>query len=219
MNHQDRYAAIDIGSNGMRLLIAKVIELNGVTSVQKLSLTRVPIRLGEDVFTTGSISDEKKDLFIKTIKAFKLLIEIYKVKDFRAVATSAMREAKNGNEIAAIIKKETNVDISLIDGKMEADLIFSTIHTQNISKSDSYLFIDVGGGITEITIFNNGKRSDSKSFKIGTVRLLENQVKEKDWEELNDWLKNISISDKNFTAIGTGVNINRYFKLSYNKHL
>ena len=109
MNYPDRYAAIDIGSNGMRLLIAKVVETNGVISVQKLSLTRVPIRLGEDVFTTGNISDEKKALFIKTIKAFKLLIEIYQVKDFRAVATSAMREARNGNEIVALIKKETDI--------------------------------------------------------------------------------------------------------------
>ncbi len=219
MNHPDRYAAIDIGSNGMRLLIAKVVEVNGFTSVQKLSLTRVPIRLGEDVFNSGYISDEKKDLFIKTIKAFKLLIEIYQVKDFRAVATSAMREAKNGNEIAALIKSETDIDISLIDGKMEADLIFSTIHTQNISKNDSYLFIDVGGGSTEITIFDKGKRSESKSFKIGTVRLLEDKVQDSDWEQLNDWLKNVSNSDKNFKAIGTGGNINRYFKLSYNKYL
>ena len=219
MNHPDRYAAIDIGSNGMRLLIAKVVEVNGFTSVQKLSLTRVPIRLGEDVFNSGYISGEKKDLFIKTIKAFKLLIEIYQVKDFRAVATSAMREAKNGNEIAALIKSETDIDISLIDGKMEADLIFSTIHTQNISKNDSYLFIDVGGGSTEITIFDKGKRSESKSFKIGTVRLLEDKVQDSDWEQLNDWLKNVSNSDKNFKAIGTGGNINRYFKLSYNKYL
>lgn len=219
MNHLDRYAAIDIGSNGMRLLIAKVVELNGVTSVQKLSLTRVPIRLGEDVFTTGRISEEKKELFIKTIKAFKLLIEIYQVKDFRAVATSAMREASNGNEIAEAIKNETNIDISLIDGKMEADLIFSTIYTQNINKNDSYLFIDVGGGSTEITIFNKGKRVESKSFKIGTVRLLENKVKEKDWDSLNEWLKNVSNSTINYKAIGTGGNINRYFKMSYNKHL
>lgn len=219
MNHPDRYAAIDIGSNGMRLLIAKVVETNGVTSVQKLSLTRVPIRLGEDVFTTGNISDGKKALFVKTIKAFKLLIEIYQVKHFRAVATSAMREAKNGNEIVTLIKNETDIDISLIDGKMEADLIFSTIHTQNISKNDSYLFIDVGGGSTEITIFEKGKRVESKSFKIGTVRILEEKVKLKDWEELNKWLKNVSNSDRNFKAIGTGGNINRYFKLSYNNHL
>lgn len=219
MNHPDRYAAIDIGSNGMRLLIAKVVEINGVTSVQKLSLTRVPIRLGEDVFNLGSISEDKKILFIKTIKAFKLLIEIYQVKDFRAVATSAMREAENGNEIALQIKEETGIDISLIDGKTEADLIFSTIHTQKISKSDSYLFIDVGGGSTEITIFDQGIRAESKSFKIGTVRLLEKKVEEKDWDELNEWLKKVSDYNKNFTAIGTGGNINRYFKLSGNRHL
>ena len=219
MNHPDRYAAIDIGSNGIRLLIAKVVEINGITSVQKLSLTRVPIRLGEDVFTNGSISEEKIKLFLKTIRAFKLLIEIYQVKDFRAVATSAMREAKNGNEIAALIKEKTDIDISLIDGKMEADLIFSTIHTQKISKDDSYLFIDVGGGSTEITIFDKGKRADSKSFKIGTVRLLEGKVNEKNWKELSSWLKNVSNSDKNFKAIGTGGNINRYFKLANNKYL
>jgi exopolyphosphatase / guanosine-5'-triphosphate,3'-diphosphate pyrophosphatase len=219
MNFPDRYAAIDIGSNGMRLLIAKVVELNGVTSVQKLSLVRVPIRLGEDVFNEGVISEEKKEKFIKTIKAYKLLMDIYQVKDFRAVATSAMREAKNGNEIANLIKKETDIDISLIDGKMEADLIFSTIYTQNINKSDSYLFIDVGGGSTEITIFNKGKRVESKSFKIGTVRLLQGKVEEENWKELDEWLNNVVNSDKDFKAIGTGGNINRYFKLSRNNHL
>ncbi len=219
MNFPDRYAAIDIGSNGMRLLIAKVIDIKGVTSVQKLSLVRVPIRLGEDVFKEGSISEEKKNQFIKTIKAYKLLMDIYQVKDFRAVATSAMREAQNGNEIASLIKKETDIDISLIDGKMEADLIFSTIHTQKISKNDSYLFIDVGGGSTEITIFNKGKRVESKSFKIGTVRLLQQKVEEHHWEELDSWLNNVVNSDKDFKAIGTGGNINRYFKLSRNNHL
>ncbi len=219
MNFPDRYAAIDIGSNGMRLLIAKVVENEGITSVQKLSLVRVPIRLGEDVFNSGIISEEKKELFIKTIKAYKLLMDIYQVKDFRAVATSAMREAKNGNEIAQIIKEETDIDISLIDGKMEADLIFSTIYTQNISKSDSYLFIDVGGGSTEITIFNKGKRVESKSFKIGTVRLLKDKVDQNNWDEMDKWLENVVNSDKDFKAIGTGGNINRYFKLSRNGHL
>ena len=219
MNFPDRYAAIDIGSNGMRLLIAKVVENKNVTSVQKLSLVRVPIRLGEDVFNGGIISNEKKEKFIKTIKAYKLLMEIYQVKDFRAVATSAMRESKNGNEIAQIIKEETDIDISLIDGKMEADLIFSTIYTQNISKTDSYLFIDVGGGSTEITIFNKGKRVESKSFKIGTVRLLQDKVNQSDWDKLDDWLSNVLNSDKDFKAIGTGGNINRYFKLSRNQHL
>jgi len=219
MNFPDRYAAIDIGSNGMRLLIAKVVEVNGVTSVQKLSLVRVPIRLGEDVFNEGVISEDKKEKFIKTIKAYKLLMDIYQVKDFRAVATSAMREAKNGNEIANLIKKETDIDISLIDGKIEADLIFSTIYTQNINKNDSYLFIDVGGGSTEITIFNKGKRVESKSFKIGTVRLLQEKVEDKNWNELDNWLNNVVNSDKDFKAIGTGGNINRYFKLSRNTHL
>jgi exopolyphosphatase/guanosine-5'-triphosphate,3'-diphosphate pyrophosphatase len=196
-----------------------VVENKGVTSIQKLSLVRVPIRLGEDVFNDGIISDEKKNQFVKTIKAYKLLMDIYQVKDFRAIATSAMREARNGNEIANLIKKETDIDISLIDGKMEADLIFSTIYTQNINKNDSYLFIDVGGGSTEITIFNQGKRVESKSFKIGTVRLLQNKVEEQNWEELDDWLNNVVNSEKDIKAIGTGGNINRYFKLSRNNHL
>ncbi|MDB9932873.1 exopolyphosphatase, partial [Flavobacteriales bacterium] len=161
----------------------------------------------------------KKEKFIKTIKAYKLLMDIYEVKDFRAVATSAMREATNGNEIAQLIKKETDIDISLIDGEMEADLIFSNIHTQNISKEDSYLFIDVGGGSTEITIFNKGKRVESKSFKIGTVRLLQDKVEESNWQELDKWLENVVNSDRDFKAIGTGGNINRYFKLSKNAHL
>ena len=214
MNQPNRYGAIDIGSNGMRLLIANVKEDNELISVQKLTLVRVPIRLGEDVFETGRISDEKREQFVKTIKAYKLLMEIYNVRDFRAVATSAMREASNGNEVADEIKKETGIDIKLIDGKIEADLIFSTIYTQNIDKQASYLFIDVGGGSTEITIFKNGERINSKSFKIGTVRLLQNKVTQEIWDEMGEWLENVTNSNNDFKAIGTGGNINRYFKLS-----
>lgn len=219
MKNKKKYAAIDIGSNGIRLLIASVSEKNRLIHVHKLSLVRVPIRLGEDVFETGEIGKEKQKRFLKAIKAYKLLMEVYGVSQYRACATSAMREAKNGTEICKNIKKETGISIELINGKEESDLLFSTLFTQKIDKKGNYLFIDVGGGSTEVTIFEEGKRIKSKSFKIGTVRLLQNKVKEKVWEEMDNWLEFINQGNKKYIGIGTGGNINRYFKMSNNEYL
>ncbi len=215
----DNYAAIDIGSNAIRLLIARPEEINGVLNIKKLSLTRVPIRLGEDVFGKGKISDDKENAFIKTMQAFKLLMEVYNIKDYRACATSAMREAKNKEKIVTAVKYHTGINIELINGKIEADLIYNTFFTRLLDKKQAYLFIDVGGGSTEITVYRKGKRLKSKSFPLGTVRALQDKIKDSSWEELDQWLFDLKNETGEFMAIGTGGNINRYFKLSKNDYL
>ena len=219
MANQKKYAAIDIGSNAIRLLIASVESKKNIIHVHKLSLVRIPIRLGEDVFETGEITAKKQENLVKAINAYKLLMEIHEVTEYRACATSAMREASNGKKICKKIKQKTGITIELINGKEESDLLFSTLFTQKIDTNGTYLFIDVGGGSTEITIFEEGKRIKSKSFKIGTVRLLQDKVKQHVWEEINDWLGFVVSGNKNYQAIGTGGNINRYFKMSNNEYL
>lgn len=219
LNDKDNYAAIDIGSNAIRLLIAHVEELSEFTQVKKLSLTRVPIRLGEDAFGAGKISDFKENAMIKTMQSFKLLMEVYGIKRYRACATSAMREAKNSKKIIEAIKYHTGIEIELIDGKIEANLIFNSLFTYALSKKGSYLFVDVGGGSTEITVFKKGKRVNSKSFKIGTVRALQGKEKEETWSELDKYLDKLKKQDDNYVAVGTGGNINRYFKISNKPYL
>ncbi len=219
INTKNNYAAIDIGSNAVRLLIAHVVELKEYTQIKKLSLTRVPIRLGEDVFATGKISDFKENAMIKTMQSFKLLMDVYGIKDYRACATSAMREAKNSKKIIEAINYHTGIEIELINGKIEADLIFSSIYTHALSKKEAYIFIDVGGGSTEITVYRKGKRIKAKSFPLGTVRMLQGKVKDTVWDNLDEWLGELKKDDTHYTAIGTGGNINRYFKLSKNDYL
>lgn len=213
------FAAIDIGSNAIRLLIAKVEEYDNLTNIKKLSLTRVPIRLGEDVFDNGKISDHKENQIIKSMQAFKLLMEVYGIKSLKACATSAMREARNSKKIIEAVKYHSGIDIELIHGKKEANLIFSSFQTQTLNKKNEYLFIDVGGGSTEITVFSKGKRIKSKSFEIGTVRSLQGKVKKEVWDKLDEWLSELKKDVDNIIAIGTGGNINRYFKLSKNDHM
>jgi exopolyphosphatase/guanosine-5'-triphosphate,3'-diphosphate pyrophosphatase len=219
LENNNNFAAIDIGSNAIRLLLAKVEEHGNLTHIKKLSLTRVPIRLGEDVFGNGQISDQKENEIIKSMQAFKLLMEVYNIRNYRACATSAMREAKNSQKIIEAIKYHSNIDIELINGKKEADLIFSSFQTQSFNKTHEYLFIDVGGGSTEITIFSKGKRIRSKSFEIGTVRALKKKVKPETWDKLDEWLSEFKKEVSDFVAIGTGGNINRYFKICRNKHM
>lgn len=219
LNDKDNYAAIDIGSNAIRLLIAHVEELSDFTQVKKLSLTRVPIRLGEDAFDTGKITDYKENAMIKTMQSFRLLMDVYGIKRYRACATSAMREAKNSKKIIEAIKYHTGIDIELIDGKIEANLIFNSLFTYALSKKGSYLFVDVGGGSTEITVFKKGKRVNSKSFKIGTVRELKGKVKKQAWEDLDKYLEKLKKQEDDFVAVGTGGNINRYFKISNKPYL
>lgn len=209
-----KFGAIDIGSNAVRLLIADIIEDDAELYIKKLSLIRVPIRLGATVFDTGRISPAATKKLSKTMKAFRLLMDVYGVKGFRACATSAMRESENGREVIAAVKQYSGIQIEVINGATEANLIFSTFLTQRLDPHQTYLYIDVGGGSTEITILKNGKRHGSRSFKIGTVRLLKKKVKPELWDEMRQWVAKSTAHEKNMVAIGTGGNVNRYFKQS-----
>lgn len=210
-----KYAAIDIGSNAMRLLITNIIEQKGKeVQFNKSALIRVPIRLGQDAFTVGEISEENIDRMIDAMKAFKLLMKVYKVEKYMACATSAMREAYNGKEVTEIIKKKADIKIEIIDGKKEAAIIASSDLHQFIKTNENYLYVDVGGGSTEFSLFSNGKMVASKSFKNGTVRLLNNMVNEVVWQEIEKWIKTSTEGLENIIMIGSGGNINKTFKLS-----
>jgi exopolyphosphatase/guanosine-5'-triphosphate,3'-diphosphate pyrophosphatase len=210
-----KYAAIDIGSNAMRLLIMNIIEQKGKeVQFNKSALIRVPIRLGQDAFTVGEISEENIDRMIDAMKAFKLLMKVYKVEKYMACATSAMREAYNGKEVTDIIKKKADIKIDIIDGKKEAAIIASSDLHQFIKTNENYLYVDVGGGSTEFSLFSNGKMVASKSFKNGTVRLLNKMVNEVVWQEIEKWIKTNTEGLGNIIMIGSGGNINKTFKLS-----
>jgi exopolyphosphatase/guanosine-5'-triphosphate,3'-diphosphate pyrophosphatase len=210
-----KYAAIDIGSNAMRLLVANIVEEPGKpTQFNKSALVRLPIRLGQDAFTTGIISDENIDRMVDGMQAFKLLMKVHKVKDYRALATSAMREAQNGDKVIQIIQEKAGVKIEIIDGKKEAAIIASTDLHHLLKSEHTYLFVDVGGGSTEFSLFSNAKMVASKSFKIGTVRLLNHMVPESIWQEIQDWITLHTAAFDHVTLIGSGGNINKLFKLS-----
>lgn len=210
-----KYAAIDIGSNAIRLLVANIIEQKGKPAqFSKNSLVRVPIRLGQDAFTVGEISEENIERMTDAIKAYSLLMKVHKVEKYMACATSAMREALNGEDVVAHIKKKTGVKINIIDGKKEAKIIASTDLHHLIKTDETYLYVDVGGGSTEFTLFSDGKMVISKSFKAGTVRFLNNQVTDLVWVEMEKWIKTHTKDYKNVTLIGSGGNINRLFKMS-----
>ena len=183
----------------------------------KSELVRVPVRLGEDSFTVGEISEDNAIMIIKSMKAFQLLMEVNRVEKYMACATSAMREANNGMEIIEKINREAGIKIELIDGKREAEIIASTDLKQLIQKDQSYLYIDVGGGSTEFTLFNEGEVKISKSFKLGTVRLLNNMVGEATWEKLEDWIKLHTKNTNKISIIGSGGNINKLHKMSGRK--
>ena len=213
-----KYAAIDIGSNAMRLLISNIVEQEGKEpQFNKSSLVRVPIRLGQDAFTVGEISDENIERMIDAMKAYKLLMKVHKVERYMACATSAMREAYNGTEVAELIEKEAGIHIEIIDGKKEAAIIAATDLHEFIKPENNYLFVDVGGGSTEFSLFANGKIVASKSFKNGTVRLLNNMVNEVVWQEIEKWIKTVTAPYEPITLIGSGGNINKLFKLSGKK--
>ncbi len=220
---KEYFAAIDIGTNAGRLLIGYVIPQNDHLSVKKALLTRVPLRLGEEVFRTGKISKEREEAFIHAMKGFSHLMLAYGVKNYRAVATSAMREAKNGPDISKRINDEAGLSIDVIDGEEEARLIFNTFQTQKLDHQASYLFIDVGGGSTELSIIKYGKRVKSKSFKIGTLRLKSGRVKPMIWGDIEAWLNDSSdlLFEKGhrINAICTGGNANRLIKLNNKKYL
>lgn len=210
-----KYAAIDIGSNAMRLLITYIVEQEGKESqFNKNSLVRVPIRLGQDSFTVGEISEENIERMIDAMKAFRLLMKVHKIEKYKALATSAMREAYNGREVVDIIKEKAGIDIEIIDGKKEAIIIASTDFHHLLKSDKTYLYVDVGGGSTEFSLFYNGKIVVSKSFKAGTVRFLNNMVCDIVWEEMEKWIKTNTKDYEEVILIGSGGNINKLFKMS-----
>ncbi len=213
-----KLAAIDLGSNACRLLIDDVITgPQGTIDFVKAALVRVPLRLGFDVFETGRISAQKAEKLLKTIQSYKLLLDVYEVKHLKACATSAMRDAANAAEVLAHIKKETGIEIKVISGQEEASFIYENHIAENLNSQKSYLYIDVGGGSTELTLFSNGKLVNKSSFNIGTIRLLKNQVTEKEWEEVKQFVKANTSNRQGVTAIGSGGNINKVFSLSKRK--
>ncbi|GAB2820234.1 Ppx/GppA phosphatase family protein [Ferruginibacter profundus] len=213
-----KLAAIDIGSNAARLLIAEVIvDEKKNTSFNKLNLIRVPLRLGFDVFETGEISKPRIGMVMQTMKAYKHLMNAYDVEHLKACATSAMRDARNANDIIRKIKLETGISIEVISGDTEANLVYENHVAENMDKDHSYLYIDVGGGSTELSFFTNGILIYKKSFNIGTIRLLKGMVKEWQWEEMKEALKAVTKGQKEVVAIGSGGNINKVFSMSKRK--
>ncbi|MEP6699805.1 MAG: exopolyphosphatase, partial [Bacteroidota bacterium] len=213
-----RLAAIDIGSNAARLLITDVISgPQGIPEFIKVVLVRVPLRLGFDVFDKGEISPAKVEKIIKTIKAYKLLLDVYEVKNLKACATSAMRDAANTVDIIKKVKAETGILIEVITGQQEASFIYENHVAENMAVEESYLYIDVGGGSTELTFFTDGKLVFKESFNIGTIRLLKNQVNEATWDEMKEFIIKKTKGYHHVTAIGSGGNINKIFSLSKRK--
>ena len=211
----EKYGAIDIGSNAIRLLISSVHEEKGKkTRFKKTSLVRLPIRLGSDVFLTGKISEENIARMIDTMQAYQLLMKTHKVIRYKACATSAMREAENGKEVVDLIEKKTGIQIDIIDGTNEAAIIAMTDLHDLVNTDATYLYVDVGGGSTEFTLYHNGQTIISKSFKLGTVRLLNNVVADITWEEAQKWVEKITKGYTRLSLIGSGGNINNIFKNS-----
>ncbi len=212
-----RYAAIDIGSNAVRMLIADIIENNASVSFKKNTLIRVPLRLGDDAFLDHRLSERKTTDLLKTMSAFRNLMDVYKVSEHMALATSAMREAGNGDEVAARIKQESGIDVEVISGQKEAMTIYSSHVEQSIDKSKNYLYIDVGGGSTELSLFSGGELWASKSFNIGTIRMLDNQDTDESWEEMKEFIRENTRPFKVISGIGTGGNINKLYRMSEEK--
>jgi len=210
-----KFATIDIGSNAIRLLISNVIVRdNFPTETTKNALVRVPIRLGQDAFTSGIISEKNISRLIDSMKAFKLLMKVHKVEKYLAYATSALRSSKNGLNILKEIKSKSGISIKIIDGKKEGALITNDKMFNEIDNSEIFCLIDVGGGSTELTIFKGGEILKSKSFKIGGVRLINGLVTKKTWESFRSWISNNLILYKNIRIVGFGGNINKIYKIS-----
>ena len=214
MDSHLKFAAIDMGSNAVRLLLSGVFEDGYSATIRKMSLVRMPIRLGDDAFTQKCISDEKISQLVKTMIGFKHLIESFEPLDFMACATSAMREAENGPQIRERILKDTGIKIEIIDGKKEAQIIFKNKSADTFGGNDAYLYVDIGGGSTEITLFSQGQIIAAGSFNIGTIRLLEGLVSKAYWKKMRQWLKNYSAPYSSMAAIGSGGNINKVFRLA-----
>lgn len=213
-----KIAAIDIGSNAARLLITEVTETEkNKPDFIKLNLLRIPLRLGMDVFTDGEIGMERKRMVIDSMKVFSDLMKIYDVEHYRACATSAMRDASNGEEIREIVKETSGINIEIISGDEEATLIYENHVAENMDKDFNYLYVDVGGGSTELTYYENGKMKYERSFNIGTIRVLNGLVEEAHWKEMKDEIKKNIVGKKKIVAIGSGGNINKVFSMSKTK--
>ena len=213
-----KLAAIDIGSNAIRILITNVVQEVGEHPVyMKSELIRVPIRLGQDSFTVGEISKKNMKRVVKAMKSFKLIMKVYGVKHYMACATSALRESNNADELVARVKKKAKIKIEVIDGRKEAEIISNTTILNNFGQSQNFLYVDVGGGSSEFSVLQNGKRIVSKSFKTGTVRMLNNMVNEKVWFEIEKWIQTHTAGIENIALLGSGGNINKVFKLSNTK--
>ncbi|MDA8917592.1 rod shape-determining protein [Flavobacteriaceae bacterium] len=211
----ERYAAIDIGSNAVRVLISNVISSKMKSpKFMKSSMVRVPIRLGEDSFTVGEISDKNKKRMVKAMKAFKHIMKISNVTSYMACATSALREANNAEEVVELVKRTTGIQILIIDGKREAEIISTTNIFESINKNKTFLFIDVGGGSTEFSVLVKGERIVSKSFKVGTVRMINNMVSDKIWVEIQRWIEQNTKGYTKLSLLGSGGNINKLFKIA-----
>ena len=210
-------AAIDIGSNAARLLITEVTKSKEELIFTKLNFCRVPLRLGFEVFKNGEISEDKKEMFLNSMRSFSFLMLAYKVEAVKACATSAMRDATNAEEILKEIKEETAIEIEIISGDIEATLVFENKIAETLDKENSYLYIDVGGGSTELSFFTNGKLIFKNSFNIGTIRLLQESITDAEWDELRESVKKMTKQQKKVFAIGSGGNINKVFSLSKRK--
>lgn len=212
-----KFAAIDIGSNAVRLLLANVYEGKEEPNFKKADLVRIPLRLGDDAFVNKKISDEKIAKLVLAMKAFRHLIDFYEVNDYKACATSAMREATNSSAIIELVKREAGITIEVVDGKVEAEIIYSNHIAEHMDSGSNYLYIDVGGGSTELTVFSKGKIIASRSFNVGTIRMLNGLVTKEQWNDVKEWVTKKTPDLQPLVAIGSGGNINKIFKMSRKK--
>ncbi|MFY0643322.1 MAG: exopolyphosphatase [Bacteroidia bacterium] len=208
-----KFASIDVGSNAVRLLFTNVFETDEGPVYRKLSLVRVPIRLGEDAFEHGLISDKKAEQLVNTMRSFKHLMEVHQVQAYKAYATSAMREAANSEEIVKTIKVLTDLDLEIVSGDIEANTISTESMPEPLPKFKEAVFVDVGGGSTEMTLLKEGHKVSSVSFKIGTIRMLHNGVSSELWSQFDDWFKSHNLIGSQVPLIGTGGNINKLLKI------